>query len=70
MDSAARIMGTHMLLQSTLGYIITVQYLINVHNVKNSLSYGLQRNDNLMLLNKQFKVLKLLKIGLEEIEKL
>ena len=69
MDSAARIMGTHMLLQSTLGYIITVQYLINVHNVKNSLSYGLQRNDNLMLLNKQFKVLKLLKIGLEEIEK-
>ena len=70
MDSAARIMGTHMLLQSTLGYIITVQYLINVHNVKNSLSYGLQRKDNLMLLNKQFKVLKLLKIGLEEIEKL
>ena len=67
MDSAARIMGTHMLLQSTLGYIITVQYLINVHNVKNSLSYGLQRKDNLMLLNKQFKVLK---IGLKEIEKL
>ena len=30
-------------------------------------SYGLQRKDNLMLLNKQIKVLK---IGLEEIEKL
>ena len=37
---------------------------------ENSLSYGLQRNVNLMLLNKQFKVLKLLKFGLKEIEKL
>ena len=68
MDSAARIMGTHMLLQSTLEYLITVQYLIKIHNVKTPFIW-LAKKD-LMLLNKQFKVLKLLKIGLEEIEKL